>query len=184
MALRNAFLLSLVAFSLTLPFLAFHCGSLSDYLLSSGPGLGEGRASSRVFLIAPRKKDCVGNIPCNTVSFYSQKYTTGVSDAIFYFLPGNHTLSQDWNMSHFSNVTLRGRAYSGEHHSIRREEIEIHGSVRVNHSVLVVFEKITFKHTNSGLRSCLGFNSTVSIAVRNVAISHCSKALKREIVRI
>ena len=108
MASRNTFVLSFWAFLLTLLYLAPRCGSQSDhYLLSSGPGSGEATASNRVFLVAPKKEDCDGKIPCDTVSFYSQNYTTGLSDAIFYFLPGNHTLFQKWNMYNFSNVTLR-----------------------------------------------------------------------------
>ena len=172
MALRSAFLLSLLALSLTLPFLAPHCGSQSGYLLSSGPESGEATASFRVFLVTPNEEQCNGKIPCHNVSFYSQNYTTGLSNAIFYFLPGNHTLSQNWNMYHFSNVTLCGRACFGEHHSIGRDEAEIHGSIQVSHSERVVVEKLTFKYCSS--RWCLLLYSTVAVTVCNVSISHCT----------
>ena len=175
MASRNAFLLSLLAFSLTLPFLTPHCGSQSDSPHSGGPGSEEGTASGRVFLVAPEKEDCDGTIPCDTVTFYSQNYVNGLSDAIFYFLPGNHTLSQRWNMSYFSNVTICGRSRTcfGEHHSIRKGEVEVHGSIGVAFSELVVVENITIKHCPSDW--CLGFASSVGITVRNVAISHCTE---------
>ena len=172
MASRNAFLLSLLGFSLTLPFLAPRCRSQSDYLLSSGPGSGKATASGEVFLVAPKKEDCDGKIPCDTVSFYSQKYTTGLSDAIFYFLPGNHMLSQIWDMYNFNNVTLRGPAYYGEYHGIRRNELEIHGSMQVRHSEFVVVENVAFKYSSSSWSLC--FVSTVGVTIRNVTISHCN----------
>ena len=184
MALNSAFLFSLLVFSLTLPFLIPHCETQSDYLLSSGPGSTEATARVREFLVAPRKHDCNRKIlPCDTVSFYTQNYTTGLSDAIFYFLPGNHTLFQDWEMSNFSNITLRGQANFGQHHSIRRDEVEIYGSIQVSHSELVVVENVMFKYSSS---MCLLFHSTMGVVVwilLPLAIAHIM-ALKYPTVKI
>ena len=76
---------------------------------------------------------------------------------------------------YFSNVTICGRSRTdfGEHHSIRKGEVEIHGSIGVEHSELVILENITIKHCPSNW--CLGFGSSVGVAVRNVAISHCTR---------
>ena len=102
MASQNAFVLSLLAFSLTFPFLTPSCRSQSDYSpSSSGPELGERMENGGVFVVAPKIEDCDEDTYYNTVSFYFEKYTVGLSIAIFYFPPGNHTLSQIWDFKKF-----------------------------------------------------------------------------------
>ena len=92
------------------------------------------------------------DLPCHDLSYYIANYSSYFTDdAIFYFLPGTHTLQSILNISDVSNITLQGlgRIEQGFHEtvmqstSVIRCSDSIRSGIQVNSSSDVVLESLT-----------------------------------------
>ena len=66
-------------------------------------------ASEYYVSAAPNGEDCLNDLPCHNLSYYTADFGSYFTDdTIFYFLEGTHTLQGILNISNVSNITLQG----------------------------------------------------------------------------
>ena len=114
---------------------------------------------------------------------YSQKYTNGLTNIVFHFLPGTHNTSQTWHVDSSRNVTFVGGLGIGEEDQGPRNVVDVVcedgftglSLLNVSDSQFVTIESITFsrcEHTNT-----LGFHLSGSITVYDAVIRYSNVGL-------
>ena len=178
MALSREIFIPFLVFTFLAPLLCHHSASQPTQLSASGAGSGGGLESGQMYVVAPTLQDCPNDTYayCETLSYYASVYTNGLSNVVFWFLPGTHNIYWEWpwEMSSSRNITLLGgkdltnsdKTSGGMTKIVCQEGFRV-GGIYVSNSNFTVVENMAIAYCNYALV----FDATVNATVTNVIIT-------------